>query len=99
MSTAVRERRDVTLVSVRQLQQYGESGWQWQVTVHDPGLGEPVSAEFRTNSRGDGLWEWRAGIGDGEWKQTVGTCDFRLPRERPAAYRAIRRAWAPMVWS
>jgi len=58
-------------------------GWRWEA---DNGLGEMT--EYRTNDMGEGLWVKSS---DGSWQQTDGTCDFRLPHNRKAAYSAIYR--------
>ena len=74
------------------MQPYGD-GWEFDVTT------ETGTARFRTNMRGEGLWRYRASSScwymDGspffEWVQELGTCQFRLPSKRSAAYGRIRR--------
>ncbi len=79
------------------LTRYHESGWEFSLT------GDSLSARYRTNWVGDGLWQYIKSTsqtyGDGspfwEFKQIMGTCQFRLPKERRAAYDKIRYQWMP----
>lgn len=75
------------------LEKYGENGWEFTVDAQS----------YRTNKEGEGLWEYqKSGVTsvdyvDGErkyspvyeYKQTVGTCDFSLPRDEKRARRKI----------
>ncbi len=74
-----------------EMQRYGDHGWSWTE-------GE---CDYRTNSWGDGLWQFALDGGvdiarDGTrtssraWKQIVGTCDYSLPIDRTRALRRIR---------
>lgn len=63
------------------IEEYG-SGWYW--SYEDDGL----MHEYRTNREGDGLWEYRCGIG--EWKQVLGTMSFSLSSNRRSAAASIR---------
>ncbi len=78
------------------LTRYGDTGWQFAPT------GASTAARYRTNLVGDGLWQyvksttqWYAvGSPFSEFKQSMGTCQFRLPAARKAAYDAIRYQWS-----
>ncbi len=78
------------------LTRYHESGWEFALT------GDSLSARYRTNPVGDGLWQYVKSTtqwyGDGspfwEFKQIEGTCQFSLPKERRAAYDKIRYRWS-----
>ncbi len=76
MASEMKPRTSITM------EQYG-NGWHWEVTYAN---GRTV--ECRTSREGDGMWNWTA---DHDWKQCRGLCQFRLPRERGAAYAKIRR--------
>ena len=75
--------------SVTNLEQYGESGWQWTVNNQ---------VNYRTNQKGNGLWA--CGSYEGGWadayqdRQVQGTCQFWLPETRKAAYDKIRREFS-----
>ena len=78
------------------LTRYGDTGWEFALT------GASIAARYRTNWIGDGLWQYVKSTtqwyGDGspfsEFKQIMGTCQFRLPATRKAAYDAIRYQWS-----
>lgn len=53
-------------------------GWEWATE------GDGI---YRTNDRGEGLWELR----DGEFKQIEGTSQFSLPRNRSQAIAKLKR--------
>ncbi len=76
------------------MERHGARGWQFTVD----------GAEFRTNRDGDGLWEYQAtstwypdtGKPVCEFRQTLGTCQFSLSRDRRRAYGQIRYRFAQM---
>ena len=79
------------------LSRYGNSGWEFSVTYVNLD-DETVTDRYRTNPTGDGLWHyeysganWFDGTPVMEYKQTVGTCQFWLPKERKPANDKIRR--------
>jgi len=83
------------------LERYGEYGWEFSVTITDDLTDKPVTSRFRTNPRGDGLWQYlrsSAWYPDGspvmEYRQIEGTCQFRLPADRKRAYDKIRYEWS-----
>ena len=77
-----------------QMEQYRDRGWQWTQTRTNY-MDERVTATFRTNRQGDGLWV--VGTYQGQWahnyedKQIRGTCQFWLSGNRRTAYGQIRR--------
>ena len=80
------------------LSRYGECGWEFSITTVDELTDKPHTDRYRTNPQGDGLWlyqqsaaNWSDGSPVMEYKQTVGTCQFWLPKERKPAYDKIRR--------
>jgi len=44
--------------------------------------------EFKTNRNGDGLFHK---LMNGNWAQSLGTCQFSLPHDRKKAYQKIYR--------
>ena len=60
-------------------------GWEWELDFEDGT--DPVP--MHTNGEGEGLWS--------HGKQSLGTCQFSLPRKRDAARRAIRRHWQRLM--
>lgn len=82
--------------SVVNLEQFGHNGWEWDITD-----GEDVNS-YRTNYFGEGLWQYlpsnvSSRNPDGsyspvyEYRQILGTGQFRLSSNRVAARKAIRR--------
>ncbi len=72
---------------------YGD-GWEWSYTGDHLDEDEPAVIRQRTNRQGDGLWvlersnSWYPAY---EWKQHVGTRDFRLSGDRRTARAAVKR--------
>lgn len=54
-------------------------GWRWTT---------PDGREYRTNGEGEGLWQW---LHD-DWKQSRGTMQFSLPKDRQQAIAELTRA-------
>lgn len=78
------------------LSKFGNNGWEWDITD-----GEDVNS-YRTNYFGEGLWQYlpsnvSSRDSDGsyspvyEYRQILGTSQFRLSSDRNAARKAIRR--------
>lgn len=86
-----------------ELTQFGKNGWEFTVITDGQ-----QRATYRTNGEGDGLWCYQKNGGtnidyvDGqpkyspcyEFKQTIGTCDFSLPRDEKRARAKIRYEWS-----
>ena len=81
--------REMALISITDLEEYGNTGWRWVESYLEPYAEEQTERECRTNINGAGLFVWdehqRA------WRQTRGTSQFYLPKKRKSAYNAIRR--------
>lgn len=48
-----------------------------------------TNRRYKTFAHGDGLAVWAEGAG--EWKQTLGTCQFSLPANRESARKRLNR--------
>lgn len=70
-------------VSIKNLERYGDSGWEWTEVVENGFTDDTTRVNCHTNRAGKGLWY--------DDRQVLGTCQFSLPRDRQAAYSKIRR--------
>jgi len=77
-------------MTISGLRKWGRRGWQWAINWSEP-WADGMKRSYRTNGHGEGLWVFNAERG--EWRQTVGTCQFALPGDRRAARRAIRQSF------
>lgn len=55
------------------------------VVTGDDVMGRPCRAEYRTDPRAEGLWEWDASRRD--WRQVRGTTQFYARNARDMRYR------------
>ena len=53
--------------------------------------GDGHSYDYRTNADGEGIWKWDDRRG--EWKQTVGTCQFALHQKTISGIRKALHRW------